>query len=337
MSDHLDKVRQVVEQDGKTCLSQQWQGWHTHYRFRCAGGHEWERTASNVVHYGNTFCPDCRKTERLTQVREAAQSQGGDCLETVYLGNVPHRFVCAQGHVWSALTGRILNGSWCRRCRAAEQGEQLKLKDGLARLQGIAQAHGGRCLADHYEGGSHRYAFQCARGHQWAAAGAEILRGRWCSRCANIEKRTSYLSKDGLARLHEAAQARGGVCLSDNYTGAIGMYRFRCREGHEWDTTGNRILRGAWCYTCGHVGRRLGIDRMRDLAEARGGRCLSDTYQNSQTKLQWQCHRGHTWWAIPAGVVKCHWCAECAFMDRIRSPTSKAWAKYRKAGHIDSE
>lgn len=96
-------------------------------------------------------------------------------------------------------------------------------------------------------------------------------------------------------------------------------------------------MRGSWCIVCRGLDRRLGIERMREVAVARGGRCLSDEYANTRSKLQWQCHLGHTWTAIPGTVLKGSWCPTCANMDRIHAPDSKAWHKYRKAGHLSPD
>jgi hypothetical protein len=201
-------------------------------------------------------------------------------------------------------------------------------QDGLARLQDVARLRGGTLLDTVYAGMYLRYRFSCAKGHHWQAEGAEIVRGSWCKACANENKRVQYRLPDGLARLHAAAQAKQGVCLSSEYTMARAHYRFRCQRGHEWETTGHRIFRGTWCPACAHDTQRLSIDQMRELARQRGGRCLSEHYKNSVTKLQWECHRGHQWHAIPGTVTRGHWCAACAHMDKISNPRSGVRGKY---------
>lgn len=55
------------------------------------------------------------------------------------------------------------------------------------------------------------------------------------------------------------------------------------------------------------------IDDMCKVAEARGGKCLSDEYINGKTKLEWECKEGHMWWAIPNSVRgQGRWCPDCA-------------------------
>lgn len=58
----------------------------------------------------------------------------------------------------------------------------------------------------------------------------------------------------------------------------------------------------------------LDIDDMRQTAEFRGGKCLSETMVKGdlQTKLKWECAFGHQFEASPALVLLGgHWCPEC--------------------------
>lgn len=69
--------------------------------------------------------------------------------------------------------------------------------------------------------------------------------------------------------------------------------------------------KNTWCPYCAGKAR-LTIEHMHELAHSRGGKCLSDNYVNSKTKLIWQCALGHIWKAIPLSI-KNHgtWCNEC--------------------------
>jgi len=58
--------------------------------------------------------------------------------------------------------------------------------------------------------------------------------------------------------------------------------------------------------------KKLTIEDMSRMADAHGGRCLSENYVNSQTKLKWQCREGHNWRARPNHIQRGHWCPACA-------------------------
>lgn len=51
---------------------------------------------------------------------------------------------------------------------------------------------------------------------------------------------------------------------------------------------------------------------LRSLAKARGGRCLSKTYKNCNTKLTWQCKHGHIWDTYYYVIRRGSWCPICS-------------------------
>lgn len=58
--------------------------------------------------------------------------------------------------------------------------------------------------------------------------------------------------------------------------------------------------------------RRHTLADMHALAQARGGRCLSEAYRGVNEKHQWECALGHTWEAIPESIKRDSWCPICA-------------------------
>lgn len=59
---------------------------------------------------------------------------------------------------------------------------------------------------------------------------------------------------------------------------------------------------------------QLDIEDMRQAAAFRGGKCLSESMEKGDlyTKLEWECHDGHRFFASPYCVLKAgHWCPEC--------------------------
>ena len=77
------------------------------------------------------------------------------------------------------------------------------------------------------------------------------------------------------------------------------------------------IRQGHWCKKCADERLRFPLQAVKDVAAARGGACLSD-YSNSQTKLEWQCGSGHSWWATFSSVKKGSWCPQFKGEKRAR-------------------
>jgi hypothetical protein len=59
------------------------------------------------------------------------------------------------------------------------------------------------------------------------------------------------------------------------------------------------------------IQRQERLARLRLVAEAHGGSCLSTFYIDNRTKLRWRCALKHEWEAIPFNVLRGHWCRIC--------------------------
>lgn len=131
-------------------------------------------------------------------------------------------------------------------------------------------------------------------------------------------------TNDLLAKIHDAARQRGGVCLSNTYHGIHHRYCLRCNAGHEWLATGDNILSGRWCRICFHLGTRLTLESARELARQKGGQCLSSEYKNAKTLMQWSCARGHIWEARFTNIRQGTWCRQCYDLGRTSNTVKRA-------------
>lgn len=56
---------------------------------------------------------------------------------------------------------------------------------------------------------------------------------------------------------------------------------------------------------------RYDIDYFKELAIQKSGVCISDTYINCKTKLEFKCSCGNVWTAEPRHIVEGRWCPKC--------------------------
>lgn len=116
-----------------------------------------------------------------------------------------------------------------------------------------------------------------------------------------------------------AAKKRRGECLSKAYIDSGTHLHWRCRHGHEWQATPNKIQQGKWCPRCAGKGKT--ISDMQQAASLRDGMCLSKTYKGMFVKLLWQCGKGHKFKTMPNQVLN-HgtWCPECYLESKGLTP-----------------
>ncbi len=196
--------------------------------------------------------------------------------------------------------------------------ERLKL---LAQVQAIAQAWGGECLSDTYLGIQGHLLFACQHGHVWGRTPATLLAGNFCPECGSRQAVT-------LKRLKDWARRRGWLCLSDVFVDQATPMSWQCDKGHRWQSNSKNIKACKGCPECYRAERYHSLATMQRVAIERGGKCWSISYANVDTKMIWECHRGHFWIAPPMRVLSGSWCPLCARLDRIYRPGSTARYKY---------
>ncbi len=239
-----------------------------------------------------------------------AKKRGGKCLSRHYINSHSKlRWQCAEEHKWEAISANIQQGQWCPYCAGFHSYS-------IERMREIAEKRGGKCLSKKCVNSYSKLRWQCAEGHEWEATTAHIKNhGSWCPECGH--KRTADKRRGSIEEMQKLAKSRGGKCLSKEYVNKKAKLRWRCAEGHEWETSPDNIQSGCWCSQCYYKRsadeRRGSIEEMQKLAKSRGGKCLSEEYMNSGTKLRWRCAEGHKWEATASNVKdKGSWCPICS-------------------------
>lgn len=181
-------------------------------------------------------------------------------------------------------------------------------------LKRIAGDRNGTCLSVEYLNIKTKYEWKCAEGHTWIARFDHVKNGSWCPECH--KKRAGETLKLTIEEMKDLAKARGGSCLSSKYTNTKNKLTWRCSNGHVWKATPSHIKEGSWCPECATYinSQKLkhNIEKLKKIAEERGGKCLSESYINGHQKLIWQCKLGHQWEASTASVKSGSWCPKCS-------------------------
>lgn len=122
----LCQVSALAYSRGGSLLSTTYVNARTPLTWRCAHGHVWNASVSNV-RSGGSWCPECaRKRQKLSisQMHEMARERGGRCLSHDYISeHVKLKWKCAKGHVFQLAPNNIRrnpNGkrksTWCKIC-----------------------------------------------------------------------------------------------------------------------------------------------------------------------------------------------------------------------------
>ena len=298
----IEELDEIANRRGGRLLSKAYLNNHTPLLWECQVGHRWKATAKNIRR--GAWCHICGGSARLNieEMKNLAKQRGGRCLSKTYINNnTKLQWKCNQGHVWEATPNSIKSGTWCPECSVKRRAEAQK--GNLTDMNKLAKKKGGKCLSKVYVDAHNKLLWRCSKGHQWKATPNDIQQGTWCPFCSG--RRTTI--KD----MKRIAKERGGICLSDSYVNIKTKLLWQCDKGHQWKATPGTIKSGSWCpYCSGNI--RLTIKEMQDLAESRGGICLSKRYISTGTKLLWECSESHQWKATPDKIKRGSWCPECS-------------------------
>lgn len=239
---------------------------------------------------------------------DIATERGGTCLSPEYItAKTKLEWKCKLGHSWFATPNHIKNSTWCPLCsqKRVSDGQRLNIKD----AQNIANENKGKCLSENYKNARTKLLWECEKGHAWQAVYDSVRRGTWCPTCAGHEKKN-------LEDCLEYGKKFNGTCLSKNYVNAHTNLEWKCAEGHTWMASPNNVKRGQWCPSCGYESvaqkLKLSITEIQDLAKKRGGKLISNNYDNAKTKLTWLCINNHTWETTYDSVKRGTWCPVCS-------------------------
>ncbi len=246
---------------------------------------------NNIKQYDIAFC------------KSLGIEKGGKCLSNEFVKlKSKLEWECNKGHKFTLEPSKILSRNyWCPECTGRMGVHTIKS------IQEIAQQRGWKFLSNDYSTGAKKYKFQCDKGHIINMIAHNVIKGVGCRTCAGKQLLT-------IEDFQKIAIEKGGKCLSEKYEGRNIKLKFKCKEGHTFETIPGEIKNGgAWCKNC--AGLELGtIEEMIALAKSRGGECLSKEYINSATKLKWKCIDNHIWEAIPRDVKHSKsWCPYCTW------------------------
>jgi transposase-like protein len=106
-----------------------------------------------------------------------------------------------------------------------------------------------------------------------------------------------------------------GKLISTTYTDAHSKMLWQCSLNHIWESSWNNIRKNHWCpYCSGRKGTT--ISTLNELAKTKNGKLISTKYYGANTKLTWECPKGHIWEAVPSSIKTGCWCPTCSYEIR---------------------
>jgi hypothetical protein len=195
-------------------------------------------------------------------------------------------------------------------------------KSKLEALNKIALCRDGKILSKEYLDEASHLDCMCKRNHTFKMLPPNIRAGRWCIKCAHLDKK-KVKSKYSIDDINKIAKKHGCVSLDLNYINMQTSMRWQCNCGRQWKSTVNNMkTRSIWCLYCnGKKKAEEYLESIKELAFKNNCRVLSEEYINAKTKIKFTCCVCKNEWESTIGNIKHFdiWCPVCRKLSKARN------------------
>lgn len=319
----MDVILYFCKEKGIECLSEKYTDNKTPLKWKCSKGHIWESTFYSIRYFKKHFCKICKKERKTTieKVKKIAEEKGGKCLSgKIEKCDSKLKFECCNGHTWEAL-GSTIKRNWCPYCANLLSLSELKCKYILEQITGLKfhktrNELNGRLELDGYNP-EHKLAFEYnGKQHYHKDSFYNKKSERFYKTIENDSKKRSICKQKGIKLLTIPYTA------NSNDENLIKFITDKCKkifgEEHVKDVDVNLKIKN-------FVTDISELNKIKNIAIKRKGKCLSKYYLGSNVKMEFECKKGHKWLASPDKIKQNKWCPHCS-----KKITGKKVAEIRK-------
>lgn len=317
----IEKVRQIAIDRGGKCLSNEYIDNRTKMEFECnIFKHKWFTTYSKIKN--GHWCPQCyyeSKKLKIEDVENIVNSYGLKLITKEYTGyKSTIECKCEKGHICRTSLPRLKRGHLCLECSYDAK------RSSIEELQELAKSRGGKLLNTEYKNAATKYKWQCSEKHVWYATFNSVKSGEsWCPECSKVKARLD------IKEIQDLAKANGGKLLSTEYENVRQHLYWECSKKHVWMATAAMIkFCQSWCPECHIESLKLKIEDVRKLVEERGGKLLSDVYENYYSKLSCLCENQHNFFITASSLKNNCWCYICSVSNKLGSRSEVICREY---------
>jgi hypothetical protein len=268
-----DDYHALASQRGLAWLGPEPRNVHTDTRWKCRQGHVWSARYTNIQQGYN--CPFCARTRlgayrRKTPAdyRALAKRRGFIWLgPEVFNNQTKTGWQCPQGHRWQGTYGNIAQGHGCRDCSYEERGRRRRKTP--ADYRAVAQQRGFTWTGPKVTNVGAKTGWRCSEGHCWQNSYGQIQQGDGCPLCARFYQ--GRFPRKTAADYRALARQRGITWIGPEVRNVRARTGWKCRQGHQWQSTHNSIQQGSGCPMCARGSGREKSRRAEGRSSYAGG------------------------------------------------------------------
>jgi hypothetical protein len=305
------------------------------FEWDCPKGHVYVAGVAHRTGTNQTSCPICAGKQiqvgfndlATTHPELAVQAHGWDPQTTVAFSGKKANWICAVGHVWSAVIASRSSGRGCPICA----GKQVLpgFNDLATKYPEIAK-EAFEWNPSTISAGSHqKFKWVCTNGHQFSAS-PHSRTGHNKTGCVICSGQQVLSGFNDLATTHPAIAAEAHEWDPKTVNaGSNPKKRWKCSLGHTWMAAPNSRTgpNQSGCPICANKEVLIGYNDLAtinpELAEQAYEWDPRSITQSSRKKLKWKCQLGHTWNSTAADRTRGNGCPTCSVSGF--DPNREAW------------
>lgn len=307
----IESAKILADIHNGQCSSELYINNHSDLEWVCEKGHTFSKPLKRVKK--GEWCPYCSgKYVSFTpsELNDYASGFGGKCLSDSPRKISDYaRWECSDGHQWDAIVFNVIkNKSWCPECNSfiGEEVarfiiEQLtghkfpkKRPDWLKANSSRSMELDGYCqeLSTAFEHqGRHHYANNRSIFNDGEVLIRDNLKRELCK-----QHDVNLIEIPEIGNLSDIGGAIGIIKKSLETSGIINFKKIN----EDFVTAKIPSLYNK------HV------ETLNKIAESKGGKCISTKYLGHVIPLEFECAKGHRWYARPNDVKRGSWCSVCS-------------------------
>ncbi|MBQ8289499.1 MAG: hypothetical protein IJY01_01330 [Clostridia bacterium] len=246
---------------------------------------------------------------------------------------------CEKGHEWQAIIASRNTGGGCPICinRKILKGyNDLKTLNPQLASEWNYKNNGNLKPEDFASNSGKKVWWKCDKGHEWQATIDSRNNGVGCPYCAGqiVVKGVNDLATVNPKLAGEwNCEKNGDLKPEDFMVGSNKKVWWKCRKGHEWQSTVANRNNGNGCPYCSNKKILIGYNDLATIApqlavewnyDRNIGLTPLDVGLNSRNKVWWKCDKGHEWQATIYSRKSGYGCPYCSGRNAIKGKNDLA-------------
>lgn len=223
--------------------------------------------------------------------------------------------VCPVGHHWLPIAQDVIRGEGCSKCGLISRvAKRTKTHEQF--VEEVRNLNPDITVIGTYKNSHTKIEFRCKEGHKWITTPSNVLAGKTCLTCANIQSSLRQ-RKSHEQFVEEVRNLHPDITVVGEYVNSNTKIEFMCSKGHIWKSAPSNLLSGCSCPFC--KGERISALKFKthkqflgEVLELGIDITVLGRYHSAREHILCRCNKcNHEWMITPNNLLRGFGCPKC--------------------------